>query len=929
EGLLLGGEGGSGDPAAQFDAIARVMDGFVGDMEPVDELSRLRVISILGIDLTFTDEEGGQSWRTEGASLRITRNEAGARATFRARVDDGVSPPTPLTVLASRAAGSGITEIEATFQDVRPRVLSAQFPELDWAELIDARLSGRFSGSLNRAGEMGPIKGKLRAREGRLTVENMPVREFNRVALDFTYIPADERLRLSTLSIEAPDLEGEMAGLFDILRRDGEIEAIAGQLDLSQLRLSAPEIFAETLSFDGGQVVLRADLDPMEVRVSDAHLTKGDLIFGLNAHIRATEAGPVTDLRASGRNVSVAALMAHWPLAAAENARDWIETNISQGLVEQVVAHIRIDRGEPQLSLDFAFRDLVSEYIEGMSPITGASGRGHLTFHDLFLFLDEGVVSPLPGTEIPLAGSELVFRDLWGAVTPAEVRLTGEGPLDAILTLINQQPLGLVGKLGLEPGDISGDARVAAEITFPLLNDLLLDQVTAEVLAELTDVAMPFTLSGRALDVRSERVVIDGSTLAMEIAGEVSVDGTPLDLTWREDYGAGADHRRIEARGTLTPALLAQFGGEVPGFAGGSAQAEVTVEQRGGASVFVDLEADLAAAALDLADIDWQKAAGSPGRLRLVGQLGEEVALDRIVLTAEGLELDGAVRLGPDGSLREADIDRLILDDRADVGLVARPAGEGLSVILAGRRLNLSSFDPEGPVGSPGGESPELDIQFSLRELQLTDEITLDAVEGKLATGRTGTSGEVRGQIGDGIPVAASYTGPEGSAAEILITSPNAGGILEHLDIYTEASGGELTLRATRSPDARLEGLLKVRDLALSDGEQITRVLRAGRFGDEDIEVVNSGLVFRTVRVPFVYQDGRIEVGEAYAKSPSLAITARGGIDQEADQIDLVGAISPAYGVTGALDNVPVLRQIFSGGREGEGVFAMTFSMSG
>ncbi|MEM9736318.1 MAG: hypothetical protein AAF908_06905, partial [Pseudomonadota bacterium] len=36
EGLLLGGEGGGGDPAAQFDAIARVMDGFVGDMEPVD-----------------------------------------------------------------------------------------------------------------------------------------------------------------------------------------------------------------------------------------------------------------------------------------------------------------------------------------------------------------------------------------------------------------------------------------------------------------------------------------------------------------------------------------------------------------------------------------------------------------------------------------------------------------------------------------------------------------------------------------------------------------------------------------------------------------------------------------------------------------------------------------------------------------------------
>jgi hypothetical protein len=51
-------------------------------------------------------------------------------------------------------------------------------------------------------------------------------------------------------------------------------------------------------------------------------------------------------------------------------------------------------------------------------------------------------------------------------------------------------------------------------------------------------------------------------------------------------------------------------------------------------------------------------------------------------------------------------------------------------------------------------------------------------------------------------------------------------------------------------------------------------------------------------------------------------------VDRNNDAIDLVGVISPAYGVTGVLDSIPVLGNILSGG-QGEGILAMTFAVKG
>ncbi|MEM7505978.1 MAG: AsmA-like C-terminal region-containing protein [Pseudomonadota bacterium] len=920
----------------QFDAIARVMDGFVGDMDPIPELARLSEISILGIDFSYLDQITGGGWETNLANIRIRRNEDGATATLTARLDGGARADVPLTIVADRRAGTGQTEIDLQFSGVQPDLLKAQVPDVDWSQLADGTLSGSFITVMDRNGVLGDVSGILRADDGLVRLSGIAARRFERLDLAFTYDHLVERLDIETMAIRGPTTVARISGFVDVVRDEGgKVANLDTQIEVHEMRVFIPEIFAETLEFDDGLITGRVALDPetgnpATVSVRDAYLSEGDLIIGLNGEVRPSGDALLTDLRASAINMTVDQLMAHWPLAAAVNARDWIDDNIQQGLINTVVAHLRVAEGEPQLSLDFTYSNLRSTYLDPMSPIREARGRGHLTFHDFFLFLEDGVVEPVEGQPVRLGPSRLVFRDLWGVVTPAEIAISGEGGVGPILALIDEEPLGLVSKLGLDTAAIKGDAQVNAALTFPLLNDLLLDQVTVDVSSTIRDVSMPFALPGRSVKVGAQQIKLDATTSAMTISGEVAVDGTPLRLAWRENYGAGPDHRKIEARGVVTPDLLTRFDAAIPGFDEGSINAAITVGQAGNSIKALDLKADLEDAALRIEGLDWRKRPGTAGSLDLRGSVGERVTIDQFDLRAAGLSARGSVALDASGALREARIARLRLDDRIDMRVEVSPAGRGMALELSGAKLDITAFDLAGEQEETTENPAPLDVGFDLDLLTVSEGIDLADAKGRFSRGVEGASAQITARVGAGAAVEAGYRAPADGADILTLTTNDAGALLQHLDVYDGGREGELTLRAELDPEpgVDLAGLLKIRNLRLQDEEEVVSVLRAGKIDEEQVEQVSSGLVFRSIRAPFSYIDGRILLGKSWAKSPSLAVTASGEVDREADKIDLVGAISPAYGLTGALDEVPLLGAIFSGG-EGEGIFAMTFSMQG
>ena len=79
---------------------------------------------------------------------------------------------------------------------------------------------------------------------------------------------------------------------------------------------------------------------------------------------------------------------------------------------------------------------------------------------------------------------------------------------------------------------------------------------------------------------------------------------------------------------------------------------------------------------------------------------------------------------------------------------------------------------------------------------------------------------------------------------------------------------------------------------------------------------------------PLEFRGGVLSLDDAIAKGTLLAVKVAGTVDENSDEIDLVGVISPAYALTGLVDSIPLLGDILTGGK-GEGILAMTFTVRG
>ena len=88
------------------------------------------------------------------------------------------------------------------------------------------------------------------------------------------------------------------------------------------------------------------------------------------------------------------------------------------------------------------------------------------------------------------------------------------------------------------------------------------------------------------------------------------------------------------------------------------------------------------------------------------------------------------------------------------------------------------------------------------------------------------------------------------------------------------------------------------------------------------------GLGFDRLEMPFQLLGGRLSIRDAYAYGPALGMTGDGNVNLTEQTVDLDGAIAPTYTANSILGDIPILGDIF-GGKKGEGVLALTYTVNG
>lgn len=916
-------------------AITRLIDGLVGDRPPLRQLAKLERIEIAGANLTFDDRRGGGYRSAANADLRLWRYPGGARAVLELEPspDAGRDTGVALSIVADRPAGIGRTDLRFQFDGLRADRLARQVGKLDWLRLIGGTVAGEASATLERDGSLSALDGAILAKGGAIRGLGAPV-PFDTAELQFRADPAEDRLTIERLRLTAPTLSAELAGYADLDRdAGGVLRGLAGQFDIGALHLDMPEHFAAPLDFDGGRLTARWSLPEQRIEVTDSRLVRGDLAFTVDGRLQNGEAGWIADLRAEAEGMTADDLVALWPVSQAGNARDWIDRHVTAGDVDSVTAQVRLGGAGPLVSVDFDYSGLRINYIDGMSPVENGRGSGHVSLDSLFMEMESGQVAPLPGKPIELAGSSLAIRSFWGDISPAEVSIRANGPVDSALALIDQPPLELPSRLG-RPLDVSsGTAVVEAELSIPLLKGLRLADIGVDVGATLSDVALPFEITrGRVAGIRAERLELAADTRSLRVSGGARIEGTPVSIDWSESFGPGTDGRTIALTGAATPELLAAVGAdELP--ISGAPDFDLVLRQAGGGPLAFTMDADLQSAQVEIPGLDWTKPPGVPGRLHAEGTQESGLDIQAMTLDAPGLEAKGSLRLDAGGGLVRGAFPQLRMAGRGTFATTLRRAPDGvLEVALSGSQLDLSDrVDNTGDGDRSGDAGPVTPVRLSLnvRRLRLGKRILLAPASGTVQQHASGAlDGRFDGRLG-AAPAVLDIDIPAEGAGTVRLTSPDAGAVLRATDLYSDAAGGTLVLDARiGGPNApALDGEARIEDVRVRSQSTFRTMLRQGGLDSAEQAVASNGIGFRKVSIPFTYDNGMLRLTDAIAVSPALGLKVNGTVDERANQVDLVGVLSPAYGLTGALNEVPLLGQLLGG--EGEGVLAMTFRLSG
>lgn len=154
------------------------------------------------------------------------------------------------------------------------------------------------------------------------------------------------------------------------------------------------------------------------------------------------------------------------------------------------------------------------------------------------------------------------------------------------------------------------------------------------------------------------------------------------------------------------------------------------------------------------------------------------------------------------------------------------------------------------------------------------------------------------------------------------------GTLLRFVGVYPRLAGGAGSLVMTTNVAQKADfGEFAIKDFALIDEGNVAQVVGNHPDSRSLIEQENR-MDFDSGEAKFVRHSDRIEISNAVLDGGTQGGTARGTIYTDAGNYDLVGTYIPLFSLSNAFQKIPILGPLL-GGRDGEGLFGVTFAVRG
>lgn len=778
---------------------------------------------------------------------------------------------------------------------------------------------------------------RLNARSGAGTLKirdwSEPVKDLH---ISAAYGRPDDKLALT--------LESTGTGVFKG-RAELELEKALTGKGFRPFRLTSPALTANLvpfleapLDFASVSAAGEVDLNSIAVRKATAKFVTGGAAFELAGDLAMTPDWKEGDALVIGTldagvpgALPLETVLALWPVTLGEGARDFGKERVLAGTARGAKGRVTLQRDsfaeghlrDTDLEVTFAVDGAQVKFLDDLPAVENASGTGRLTGNSFKVVLDKADY-----------GGWVVSEGLvdFPAFNPRgkefRVFAKGRGPARNIVRTLAESRL----EFDLDPARVSGDAEMTYEMFRPARDDVAYEDMHFTGFGTIRNgglkgAAFGFDLTGGALKVN-----LDQNGIVM--TGQASLGPSPVDFVWKDNFADDGKPADLTATGVMTADFLNGFGLLGRAYMTGEAPIDVKATLEGANLETALVQADFKDARLDVAEIGWLKPRGGASNATINYARAGENMTSKVKFTADGAALDGDFTLrASDSRLVSADLRRAFFRNVADVnGKMSRGAGDQIILTLGGKHLDISGLMPglgglggeEGKAGSP------MTLTAAVDRLTLRPGLDLRSAELVLMTNRTGLeSVTANGIAGNDAPLVASIDASGSGPARLSVTSGDAGFLASAFLNTDFISGGTVEINGTLEQAATPANLMvKISDARMSDAPFLTQILSLASLRGLADTLGGDGVMFSRIDLPLKISGGRYIINGAKAQGPALGLTASGFIDSKTTDIEIDGVLVPSFGMNSALGGIPILGDLVVG-RDGEGVFSLTYGVRG
>ncbi|MDP2700135.1 AsmA-like C-terminal domain-containing protein [Thalassospira sp.] len=398
------------------------------------------------------------------------------------------------------------------------------------------------------------------------------------------------------------------------LGADGGLIDLRADLDLGIGRVDLPAPLNASYNIDGGSATLKYTLGAIDIE--QLRLDIGRSIVTAQGKVVRPFDDWALQMQAQVTDVATNDLKVLWPETLADNARDWVVTNLSEGIVHQASLNLGLhhDASSGDIILDRVDGDMNMsgidvEYIPGMPKVIGAVGRAEYNDTSFTVYASQGNAAGITVDEAKLVFSELHTED-----PLADIELVVHGGVREALELIDYEPLGFATRLGIDPAQVSGEQATRVVLAFPLLNDLDLEDIDVAAAARIENAAIRKVF--RDLDLAGGNFELQVNAKGLELEGAAELGGTQNTIRWVESFTDETpliSHYRLE--GDFGMAAMARTGLDVAPYLTGIARGNVEIQSLRNGDVTIIGKTDLTDVVMTVEQADYAKPASQPGTL--------------------------------------------------------------------------------------------------------------------------------------------------------------------------------------------------------------------------------------------------------------------------------------------------------------------------